>query len=129
MTEHKYEIGEPVWAFLEGYPWWPARVVDGDDIFFEADEKPNIDAGSHVVQFFGDRTWAVLAADKLRPLDEYIKFKEMLLVAEENQPCFHDLVMAIRRAERYMEKVWPDIKTQSGAASSNRRGERRGSAS
>eukprot|EP00177_Eucheuma_denticulatum_P000197 GFKZ01000348.1.p1 GENE.GFKZ01000348.1~~GFKZ01000348.1.p1 ORF type:complete len:130 (-),score=15.32 GFKZ01000348.1:812-1201(-) len=129
MTEHKYVIGEPVWAFLEGFPWWPARVVDGDDIFFEAEEKPDIDDGSHVVQFFGDRTCAVLPCEMLRPLAEYIKFKEMLLVAEKNQPCFHDLQMAIARAERYMQKVWPDLQRQSGAASGDRRGGLRGSAS
>eukprot|EP00177_Eucheuma_denticulatum_P004746 GFKZ01008628.1.p1 GENE.GFKZ01008628.1~~GFKZ01008628.1.p1 ORF type:complete len:894 (+),score=232.55 GFKZ01008628.1:323-3004(+) len=48
-------LGEPVWARMEGYPWWPGRVVTLDEVVVDENEEiPIVDEDSHLIEFFND---------------------------------------------------------------------------
>lgn len=96
----QYKIGDAVWARMDGFPWWPGRVVTRDDVIVDdRDEEPIVDAKSRLVEFFNDnKRFAVIARRWLRPFnDEYLQINKTY-----NGSLFSTLNDAIREAKEYI---------------------------
>lgn len=69
MPKHRqsFKVGEPVWAHIEGYPWWPARVVTRSEVMVDPATIPQLQANQLLVEFFNDKhRWSAVETKCLR---------------------------------------------------------------
>lgn len=67
-----FRRGEPVWAFMNGYPWWPARVITVSEVALEPGHlPPQVAENEFLVQFFNDdKSYACLHHEALRAFSD-----------------------------------------------------------
>lgn len=68
-TKFSYKTGDPVWAKVAGYPWWPGRVISPQEVVLEpGDVLPKIPEDSFIVEFFNNgKRFSIVPKSKLRP--------------------------------------------------------------
>lgn len=118
MTKNKfplrYKVGDPVWARMDGYPWWPARVVTRNDVVVDnRDEEPVVDENSHLVEFFNDnKRFAVMSRRSLRPFNE----EHLQINKTYSGSYFSALNVAIREAKDYCAENGLECGSERGAS-------------
>lgn len=111
--KHFYKRGEPVWAHMEGFPWWPARVVRRDDIALHpGEDEPVLNDGELLVEFFNDNT-------RFAPMHHYL-LRPFLLPYYSNLNAYYDgtykqeLHVAVKKAMKYCRKHAYHMKLDDG---------------
>lgn len=100
-SRYEYKIGEPVWAYLNGYPWWPARVVSGDEIALGEDIAPEVGKGEVLVEFFNDNKR--FACMRLRSLRPFLNINFRTLNQKYKGSLLTPLKVAIEEAMEYVQ--------------------------
>ncbi|XP_078046435.1 uncharacterized protein LOC144474914 [Augochlora pura] len=81
LIENSYNAGSIVWAYIRGYPWWPAIVCDCPKTFqyYKLYKNSNIPK-QYFVTFFSDKLeYAWINKSKLKP---FAKTKYSTLITE-----------------------------------------------
>lgn len=52
--DESFAVGTVLWVDLDGYPWWPARVVTKKDVNFTSSSYTDVPLDAVLVQFFND---------------------------------------------------------------------------
>lgn len=90
-AQHKFRIGDPVWAKMKGFSPWPGKVViNPSDI-----KRPAIKKIMHCVNFFGTGDFAWIEETSMKPYEE---FKETLTKDKKSKTMAH----AIEEIEKYI---------------------------
>lgn len=64
----KYKVGDVLWVNLEGFPWWPATVIDPTPSELDNLKIPSVPTDRLVVRFFNDNDRYSLTSDpNIRP--------------------------------------------------------------
>ncbi|KAI7907412.1 uncharacterized protein BX663DRAFT_495790 [Cokeromyces recurvatus] len=70
MSPREYTPGDIVFAKLKGYPWWPARVENDEDIPPKVLKQKGKSKGVlYTVFFYGSRDYGFFGPDCVRPFD------------------------------------------------------------
>lgn len=99
-----FRVGEVVWAKFTGFPWWPARIVEREEITLDQGEaEPELDDGEALVEFFNDEErFAVVQLAKLHPFFS----KRYASVHRNYKGQYVDpFRVAVKEAEEYSVKV------------------------
>lgn len=69
LSKHEIGLGDPVWARMEGFPWWPGHVVTREEVILdEGVTEPNVGEDEVLVEFFNDnKRFAAMPLRFLRP--------------------------------------------------------------
>lgn len=111
--EHKFTRGQPVWARMYGYPWWPARVVAREDIELDAGEaEPQPRRGQVLVEFFNDN--CRFAAIHERQLRSFLTPFYSNLNAYYTGRWRKPLYIAAKEAMKYCKKKRYDMEEDDG---------------
>ncbi|KAI7821052.1 hypothetical protein BC939DRAFT_456375 [Gamsiella multidivaricata] len=69
MTDNSYPIGTTVFAKLKGYPWWPARIENEDDLPENVSSKKPKQRPIWPVFFFGSYDYGWFGTSELKTFD------------------------------------------------------------
>ncbi|KAF9915777.1 hypothetical protein BX616_005383 [Lobosporangium transversale] len=69
MTENLYPVGTTVFAKLKGYPWWPARIENEQDLPVNVSSKKPKQRPIWPVFFFGSYDYGWFGTTELKPFD------------------------------------------------------------
>eukprot|EP00177_Eucheuma_denticulatum_P004922 GFKZ01008941.1.p1 GENE.GFKZ01008941.1~~GFKZ01008941.1.p1 ORF type:complete len:516 (+),score=67.65 GFKZ01008941.1:225-1550(+) len=112
-------FGEPVWVHMDGFPWWPARIVTSDDIQLDPGEvMPTLRPNELLVEFFNDeKRFAAIERGRLRPFSNS-RFRS--LNRHYNGMYLESVILAVTDADRYLSE-WlgnglPKVKAEPGLA-------------
>lgn len=103
---YSYQYGEPVWARLDGHPWWPGRVVTPDEVSYdEGEPKPSLKVGELLIEFFDEtRSFAPLKVRHVRP---FLSKRRTNIHRQVENTKDHGLEEAISRMQQYViENDW-----------------------
>jgi len=90
-AQHKFRIGDAVWAKMKGFSPWPGKVViNPSDI-----KRPAIKKIMHCVNFFGTGDFAWIEETNMKPYEEY---KETLTKDKKSKA----MAQAIEQVEQYI---------------------------
>eukprot|EP00177_Eucheuma_denticulatum_P005887 GFKZ01010723.1.p1 GENE.GFKZ01010723.1~~GFKZ01010723.1.p1 ORF type:complete len:517 (+),score=56.16 GFKZ01010723.1:234-1784(+) len=98
---YSYKVGDPVWAIMEGYPWWPGKVISPQQAVLDPGEVlPSIPLGSFIIEFFNDeKRFSIVTKSKLRPFQNR-RFINLTLSYKGSHR--NSLNKAIQEANQYM---------------------------
>lgn len=98
-----FEHGQPVWAHMEGYPWWPGRIVTRDEVTLDAGEgEPRVRTGEVLVEFFNDnKRFAPMSERHLR---SFLNMRYSKLNAQYSGQYKGDLNDAVQEAKEYCDE-------------------------
>lgn len=101
-SKHKFKHGEPVWAHMEGYPWWPGHVVNlGEVVLDKGENEPQCREDELLVEFFNDnKRFAAMNERSLRP---FLFARYSALNAQYSGSYRSDLDLAVKEAKKYCE--------------------------
>lgn len=88
--QHKYRVGDPVWAKMKGFSPWPGRVVVPPTEV----KRPAIKKELHCVHFFGSNDFAWIEETNMKP---YEAFKETL----DREKKTKNMAQAVEEADKY----------------------------
>lgn len=74
----EYSPGDVVWALFAPYPWWPARVIQPEDVKLDlGDEAQSPMPGEVLVEFFNDENRVGYVAPQfLQPFGDHPEFRD-----------------------------------------------------
>lgn len=99
--QYPFKLGEPVWALMDGYPWWPARIVTRDEIQLDPDEVfPTLQPDELLVEFFNDdKRFAPMTLKSMRPFKDS---RYRTLNRHYNGSFLEPVILAVTEADRYL---------------------------
>lgn len=99
-----FRIGEVVWAKFTGFPWWPARLVERQDITLDPGEpEPELGEAETLVEFFNDeQRFAVIPLEKLHP---FFNKRYANQHRSYNGQYVDSFQGAVKEAEEYSKKI------------------------
>lgn len=103
---YSYQNGEPVWARLDGHPWWPGRVVTPDEVTCdEGEPKPTLKEGELLIEFFDEiKSFAALKQRHVRP---FLSKRRTNIHRQVEGTQDESLEEAISRVQQYViENDW-----------------------
>lgn len=73
MADYKYEVGDPVWAKMRGYPYWPGRIASPHETNLKNTEaqKCKTPKKYFLVYFFGSNNYGWMAEEVVKPYPEF----------------------------------------------------------
>lgn len=78
MPPNQYNPGDTVFAKLKGYPWWPARVEDDNDVPPKIlKQKGKTKGPLYTVFFYGSRDYGFFGPDLIRPFDRTVVERDL----------------------------------------------------
>lgn len=115
-SKDRFKHGEPVWANMEGYPWWPARIVNRGEVVLDAGEgEPRVKEGEVLVEFFNDnKRFAAMHENSLRPFTNKGLTRKGNNYNGQFQDLLHD---AIQEAKDYCREKGYKVGTSDGSGS------------
>ena len=67
LNQHKFRIGDPVWAKMKGFSPWPGKVcMPPSDI-----KRPAIKKQMHCVNFFGTNDFAWIEENNMKDYEQF----------------------------------------------------------
>ncbi|KAG0234450.1 hypothetical protein B0O80DRAFT_236286 [Mortierella sp. GBAus27b] len=69
MTDNPYPVGTTVFAKLKGYPWWPARIENDEDLPLNVSSKKPKQRPIWPVFFFGSYDYGWFGSSELKSFD------------------------------------------------------------
>jgi len=106
--QHKFRIGDPVWAKMKGFSPWPGVVV----VPPVEVKRPAIKKTMHCVCFFGTKDYAWIEETSMKPYEE---FKETLTKDKKSKA----MQQAIEEIEKYLHDKDPSIVQQTETQTKN----------
>lgn len=103
---YSYRHGEPVWARVDGHPWWPGRVVTPEEVICdEGEPRPTVKVGELLIEFFDEtNSFAPLKVRHVRP---FLNKRRTNNQRQIEGKIDRSLKQAISRAQKYVkEKNW-----------------------
>jgi len=101
LNQHKFRIGDPVWAKMKGFSPWPGKVcMPPSDI-----KRPAIKKQMHCVNFFGTNDFAWIEENNMK---DYEQFKETLIKDKKTK----QMANAIEEMEKYLKNRDPAMKDE-----------------
>lgn len=98
--DSEYSIGTVLWINLDGYPWWPARVIHESECDFPSLEVERIPKGQILVEFFNDQNHFCLVEKKnARPFPD----AEIYKLAKSDTTYRKTIIGAAKEAKEFME--------------------------
>jgi len=92
-SQHKFRIGDPVWAKMKGFSPWPGKVcMPPSDI-----KRPAIKKQMHCVNFFGTNDFAWIEENNMK---DYEQYKETLIKDKKTK----QMASAIEEIEKYISE-------------------------
>jgi len=92
-NQHKFRIGDPVWAKMKGFSPWPGKVcMPPSDI-----KRPAIKKQMHCVNFFGTNDFAWIEENNMK---DYEQYKETLIKDKKTK----QMANAIEEMEKYLRE-------------------------
>ena len=81
-NQHKFRIGDPVWAKMKGFSPWPGKVYEtrcniSIQIFYQVCmppsdiKRPAIKKQMHCVNFFGTNDFAWIEENNMKDYEQY----------------------------------------------------------
>jgi len=96
--QHKFRIGDPVWAKMKGFSPWPGCVsLPPVDV-----KRPAIKKTMHCVKFFGTKDYAWIEETSMKPYEEY---KETLMKDKKSKL----MSQAVEEMEKYLISRDPSV--------------------
>ena len=80
--EDWFKVGDIVWGKVNGYPWWPGKIIAVPKIGKSAKitknpDKPPVKIGHYHVRFIGHESWSELPFEKVEDFSEsYTKYSQ-----------------------------------------------------
>lgn len=90
-VQHKFRIGDPVWAKMKGFSPWPGKVcMPPTDV-----KRPAIKKQMHCVNFFGTNDFAWIEENNIK---DYNQYKSALIKPKQSK----QITSAIEEIEQYL---------------------------
>ena len=99
MTEYRFQVGDPVWSKMKGYPAWPSRIAGPHEANIKnvEAEKSKAPKNYYLVYFFGSNNFAWMPEDTVKPYADFVDENKK----KGKSPQFKKGIKAI---EEYLEK-------------------------
>lgn len=98
-----FAVGSVLWAQLEGFPWWPARVVLEEEVDFASLRVASIADNQTLVLFFNDRNrFCLIEKSRTHPfrLDSFYKARRA-----QRGKYSRDIISAINDAWAFIDSM------------------------
>lgn len=98
------KVGTVVWVKMEGWPWWPAKVVDREKALEQiaesvADEFPPANESNAMVRFFNYRDPYEVVETK-----QLVEFVENIFLLRKCQDCPGEVLLAAEKALEWIDQ-------------------------